>query len=456
MLNTRRITQSLHWYGPVSPWPFFVAILGIWHATAVAADRAPNLVLILADDMGWGDVGFNGRIEWSTPSLDRLAARGVILKRCYSAAPICGPSRAALLTGKYTIHTGVRRNDQDLPTEEVTIAEAIKSRGYKSAIIGKWQGGKARPGQQDSVSPLDQGFDEFFGYTDPIDAQDKFPVKLWQGRHRVPVAGYIDDLITDQGIDFVNRHRATPFFLYLAYVGPHFVMDAPTDEVKRHQGKVTEVDPARPVNARYAAMITRLDRNIGRLLDTLERFRLSRDTLIVFTSDNGATFEFGNQGASAAMDSNRPFRGQKRTLWEGGIRVPGLVCWPARIPGGQISQVNVHLTDLLPTLVSAAGKRVDPAWHVDGENLLPLWTSQAPLPDRTLFWEWQSEGTNQLAAIRGDHKLIITGGGRPELYDVAADPSERRDVSAVRPQTAKLLRLQLETWIGGEDPRGKE
>ena len=217
-----------------------------------------------------------------------------------------------------------------------------------------------------------------------------------------------------------------------------------------------EVDPVAPVNARYAAMITRLDRNIGRLVDTLERLQLSRDTLIVFTSDNGATFEFGNQGASAAMDSNRPLRGQKRTLWEGGIRVPGLVCWPARIPGGQVSQVNVHLTDILPTLVSAAGGTVDPSWHVDGENLLPVWTGQASPPDRTLFWEWQSEGANQLAALRGDDKLIMTGGGRPELYDVAADPAERRDLSAVHPQTAKQLRFQLDAWMGTEDPRGKE
>ena len=378
--------------------------------------------------------------EWTTPSLDRLATQGMVLKRCYCAAPICGPSRAALLTGKYTIHTGVRRNDQDLPDEEVTIAEALKGRGYTSAVFGKWQSGKPRSGHQDAVFPLSQGFDEFFGYTDPIDAQDKFPVKLWQGRNRVPVTGYIDDLVTDHGIDFISRHRSTPFFLYLAYVAPHFAIDAPTDEVERHQGKLAEADPTRPVNARYAAMITRLDRNIGRLVETLERLQLSQDTLIFFTSDNGATFEFGNQGASVALDSNRPLRGQKRTLWEGGIRVPGLVCWPSKIPGGQVSQVNVHLADILPTLVSAAGGTVDPSWHVDGENLLPVWTGGATPPDRTLFWEWQSEGANQLAALRGDFKLIKTGGARAELYDVAADPAERRDLSAVQTRRPSSFR----------------
>ena len=147
-------------------------------------------------------------------------------------------------------------------------------------------------------------------------------------------------------------------------------------------------------------MITRLDRNIGRLIDTLDRLQLTQETLIVFTSDNGATFEFGNQGASASLDSNRPLRGQNCTLWEGGIRVPGLVCWPARIAAGQVTRVSVHLIDLFPTLLAVAGGNVDPAWHVEGRNLLPHWTGQASPPDRTLFWEWQSEGANQLAAMR--------------------------------------------------------
>jgi arylsulfatase A-like enzyme len=456
MLNTARSNPTLRRARAVSSWAVLAAIVGAWGVTAAAAGQAPNLVLIVADDLGWGDVGFNGRTEWSTPNLDRLAARGLILKRCYAAAPICGPSRAALLTGKYTIHTGVCRNDQDLPSEEVTIAEAIKGRGYKSAVIGKWQSGKARPGRSNPTSPLGQGFDEFFGYTDPIDAQDKFPATLWLGDRRVPVSGYIDDLITDRGLDFIDRHRAVPFLLYLAYVGPHFVVDAPADEVERHRGKLPEADPARPVNARYAAMITRLDRNVGRLVDALERLGLSRDTLIVFTSDNGATFEFGNQGASAAMDSNRPLRGGKRTLWEGGIRVPGLVCWPARIPGGGVTQANVHLTDLLPTLVAAAGRPVDPSWRVDGQDLLPQWTGHAPPSERTLHWEWRSEGANQVAALRGDLKLIRTGGGRAELYDVSADPAERRDLSAVHPRRAKQLQAQLDAWMGSEDPRGKE
>jgi arylsulfatase A-like enzyme len=416
----------------------------------------PRLVLILADDLGYQDVGFNGRREWATPHLDRLAARGVILGRCYAASPVCGPSRAALLTGKSTIHTGVRRNDQDLPAEETTIAEALRPLGYRSAVFGKWQRGRPRGGHREAVHPLDQGFDEFFGYLDPYSALEKFPVQVWQGREKVPVSGYIDDLITDRAVDFVTRHRADPFFLYLAYLAPHYPVDAPADEVAIHRGKLPEADPTKPVNARYAAMVTRLDRNVGRLTAALERFGLDRNTLILFSSDNGATFEFGNQGASAALDSNRPFRGQKRTLWEGGIHVPAVVCWPARIPAGRICPEVVHLTDVLPTFVAAAGGTVKADWRVEGIDLLPLLSGRAQGPARTLFWEWRSEGADQVAAMERDRKLIVTGGCRPELYDVMRDPAERRDLAGSETDTADRLKEALDRWLGTSDPRGDE
>ena len=191
-------------------------------ADAAEGKRAPNVVMIVADDLGWGDVGFNGRTEWTTPNLDRLAKEGRVLERCYSAAVVCAPSRAAFLTGKYTIHSGVRRNDDDLPTEEVTIAEAIKPLGYATALFGKWHHGKPLAESAQYVHPMDQGFDEFFGYTDAVHAWEKFPTKLWEGREQIPVSGYIDDLITDRAIRFVAEHRQKPFFLYLAYVATHF------------------------------------------------------------------------------------------------------------------------------------------------------------------------------------------------------------------------------------------
>jgi arylsulfatase A-like enzyme len=414
------------------------------------------LILILADDLGWADVGFNGRREWSTPNLDRLASRGVILKRCYAASPVCGPSRAALLTGKSTIRTGVRRNDQDLPAEETTIAEALRPLGYRSAVFGKWQRGRARPGQPEAVHPLDQGFDDFFGYTDPYSALEKFPLQVWQGRNKISVSGYIDDLITDRAVEFVTRYREKPFFLYLPYLAPHYPVDAPADEVELHIGKVREAMPAKPVNARYAAMITRLDRNVGRLTATLERLGLDQKTLIVFTSDNGATFEFGNQGASASLDSNRPFRGQKRTLWEGGIRVPGLVCWPERIKAGQVCAEMIHLTDILPTFVAAAGGAVKAGSQVEGIDIVPILTGRSRASPRTLFWEWRSEGSDQIAAVHQERKLIVTAGGKPELYDVVNDPAERRDLGGFAPEESTRLKEQLDRWLATADPRGSE
>ncbi|MFO0891014.1 MAG: sulfatase-like hydrolase/transferase [Isosphaeraceae bacterium] len=423
---------------------------------ARGAEDRPRLILILADDLGWGDVGFNGRTEWATPQLDLLAARGAILRRCYAASPVCGPSRAAILTGKGTIHNGVRRNDQDLPAEETTIAEVLKPLGYRSAVFGKWQRGRARAGRPEGVHPLDQGFDEFFGYTDPYSALEKNPVRAWQGREQVATSGYIDDLITDRAVDFVSRHRDRPFFLYLSYLAPHHTIDAPADEVERHRGKLPEARPERPVNARYAAMITRMDRNIGRLTETLRRLDLERSTFILFASDNGATFEFANQGASAALDSNRPFRGQKRTLWEGGIRVPALACWPGRIKPGQVLAANVQLIDVLPTFLAAAGGTADPGWHLDGADLLPLLTGRSALPARTLFWEWRGEGSDQVAALDRDLKLIVTSGGKPELYDIAADNAERRDLGGSEPDRSEQLKLDLDRWLTTADPRGND
>ena len=422
---------------------------------AAAADntKPPNIILIVADDLGWADVGFNGRTEWATPNLDRLAQQGRVFPRCYTAAVVCAPSRAAFLTGKATIHCGVRRNEDDLPAEEVTIAEALKPLGYSTALFGKWHHGKPRPGKEDYVHPIDQGFDDFFGYTDAIHAWEKFPTKLWEGRRQVPVSGYIDDLITDRAVAFVQEHQKKPFFLYLAYVATHFGIAAPADEISRHRGKFREADPELPLNATYAAMVTRLDSNVGRLVELLEHLDLTRKTLVVFTSDHGATFEHGNQGTSAALDSNRPFRGHKRTVWEGGVRVPAVAWWPGRITGGVKAPEVMHLTDLLPTFVAAAGGMVNPAWHVDGINMLPVWTGHAPAPERTLFWEWRSEGSDQLAALRGHFKLVIVRGGKPELFDVDEDVAERRDLAPQYPEVTAQLRTELEAWLKTETRR---
>jgi len=427
-------------------------VLSLNEAVSAREGRPTNVVLILADDLGWGDVGFNGRKEWATPNLDRLAASGTRFTRWYAAAVVCAPSRAAMLTGKATIHNGVSRNNDDLPASEVTIAEALKTRGYATALFGKWHHGEPRPPARTYVHPMDQGFDEFFGFTDAKHAWEQFPKELWHGRELKPVSGYANDMFTDHAIDFLDRKREVPFFLYLPYIATHFHIQAPDDEVALHRGKFAELDPSKPFNATYAAMVTRLDRNVGRVLDAIDRLNLARDTIVIFTSDHGATFESGNQGTSHFHDSNHPFRGQKRTLWEGGIRVPGVVRWPGQIPGRVISRDLVQMTDVFPTLLDAAEIKPDPSWKVDGRNQLPVWTEVAESTDRTLFWEWRSEGANQLAAMRGDFKLVITQGGRPELFNVEVDPAERRNVAAQYPEVARSLGGELKIWLASELP----
>ena len=419
--------------------------------TEATSAKPPNVVLILADDLGWGDVGFNGRKDWTTPNLDRLAASGTTFTRWYTAAVVCAPSRAALMTGKYSIHDGVSRNNEDLPASETTIAEALKAKGYSTALFGKWHHGVPRPPLKTYVHPMDQGFDEFFGFTDAVHAWEQFPEELWDGRVMKPVSGYANDMFTEKAINYLGRKKDTPFFLYVPYIATHFHIQAPEDEIALHRGKFAEVDPSKPLNATYAAMVTRLDRNVGRILEALNRLGLADDTIVIFSSDHGATFESGNKGVSDFHDSNRPFRGQKRTLWEGGIRVPGVVRWPGHVTAGRISRELVHMTDLFPTLLDAAGGAPDPSWKVDGHDLLADWTGTAKAVDaRTLFWEWRSEGSNQLAAMRGDLKLVITDGGRPELFNVERDPAERRNLAALHPDVVKDLNSQLKAWLATE------
>src|SRR5262245_35185937 len=373
----------------------------------LGAERPPNVVLILADDLGWGDVGFNGRTEWRTPNLDRLASQGTVFSRWYVGAVVCAPSRAVLLTGKYGIHNGVVGNGDDLPSGEVTIAEALKGRGYATALFGKWHHGRPRKGAKNYVHPMDQGFDEFMGFADRGHAWEQFPKELWFGREMKPVEGYANGMFTDRAVEFVRRHSDRPFFLYLPYIATHFHIQAPPEDVAEHKGKFPEKDLEKPLNATYAAMVTRLDKEVGRLMKELDDQKLTGDTIVIFSSDHGATFESGNQGTSAFHDSNRPFRGQKRTLWEGGIRVPGVIRWPGRVPEGKVSGELVHNIDVLPTLLAAVGAKPDAAWKVDGSDLLSVWQGKEKGPDRTLFWEWRSEGYHQLAAMRGDLKLVI-------------------------------------------------
>ena len=436
---------------PIAIRLFLITAIAAFPATARAdAPKRPNIVFLLADDLGWGDVGFNGRKDWKTPNLDRLAKQGTVFRRWYSAAVVCAPSRAALMTGKYTIHNGVSANNADLPASEVTIADALKKQGYATALFGKWHHGRARPETKGYRHPLDLGFSEFVGFTDAVDAWEHFPKELWQGRTKKPATGYAATIFADRAIDFMKRHKEKPFFLYVPFIEPHLRIEAPPEDVAEHAGKFAEKDPKKPLNSTYAAMITRLDKEVGRILKALDDLNLADETLVVFTSDHGATFEVGNEGTADFHDSNSPFRGQKRTLYEGGMRVPAVVRWPGKVPAGKSSEEIVHMTDVFPTLLAAAGGKPDVAWKIDGTNLLDVWKAEAKSPERTLFWEWRSEGYNQLAAMRGDMKLVVTGNSPPELYDLHKDPAERRNVIAQHKALATRMRKELSAWLTTE------
>ena len=427
------------------------AALGALAASALApaqqpppsASRKPNFLFLFADDLGWGDVGFNGRKDYHTPNLDRLATQGTVFDRWYTAYPLCAPSRAALLTGKYGIHNGVRNNTADLPSSEVTLPEALKPLGYKSALIGKWHHGTRPDGG--FTHPLDQGFDQTFGYLDARHAWEHFPKTLWRGRDETPVKGFSSDILAGEAIQFMTANRANPFLCYVPFIEPHFLIEAPEEDVAAFKGKFSERDPEHPYNATYAAMIRRMDSSIGRILKSLDDLGLANNTIVAFTADNGATFEAGNKGASAFHDSNRPYRGQKRSLEEGGIREPAIVRWPGRVPAGKRSQEVIHMCDVMPTLLGAAGGKPDPAWKVDGANMMDVWTGAAKAPDRTVFWEFNVEGWKMRAAMRGDLKLLDIGGNQ-WLFNVKDDPSERRSLHAEHPEVMKRLKRELDDW----------
>lgn len=404
-------------------------------------------MILYADDMGYHDVGFNGRKEWSTPNLDRVASQGTIFDRWYTAYPLCAPSRAALLTGRYGIHTGVRNNSVDIPKDETTLAEAVKGLGYSTALFGKWHQGVLPGGG--FTHPLDQGFDETFGYLDARHAWEHFPKEFWRGRVKEPVNGYSCDLLANEAVRFINQKKGSPFLLYVPFIEPHFWVEAPEENVKKYRGKFPEKDASKPINAQYAAMIERLDAAIGRIVKAIDDAGLRENTLIVFSSDNGATFEERNYGASAFHDSNNPFRGQKRSLEEGGIRMPSFVRWPARVPAGKRSDAVVHMTDVMPSLFSAAGGK--PAANVDGRDMTEVWAAKAAPPIRTVFWEFNTDGWSMYAAMRGDWKYLEIGPNK-WLYNVKTDPQERRTYAQEHPDVFKNFQAEMKTWLSTARP----
>jgi arylsulfatase A-like enzyme len=422
------------------------------HATQ---PRKPNIVFILADDLGYGDIGPYGQRQILTPNLDRLATQGIKFTDVYAGAAVCAPSRSVLMTGLHTGHTAVRANAGTIPIrdEDVTVAEVLRGAGYRTGGFGKWGLGDA----ESTGVPTKQGFDEFFGYLHQIHAHTYFPDFLWHNERKYPLPGntnggraeYSADLIAERSLDFIRAHRDEPFFLYAAYTLPHGMFEVPNDEP--YSGRDWP-----EAEKKFASMVTRLDGHVGRIMALLAELKLDRDTVVFFASDNGGVSGEGHD--VKRFRSNGPFRGEKATLYEGGIRVPMIVRWPGRVRPNTTSAVPWGFWDVLPTLAALAGTRAPDG--LDGLSMLPAILGDAAAarrPSSREFFYWEHLEFNRQAntlrtetmiqAVRmGDWKAVRPRPGVPlQLYDLAHDVSEANDVAASHSDIVAKIEAYLTT-----------
>ena len=421
-----------------------------------AAERRPNVVLVMTDDHGYGDLGLHGNPHVRTPHLDRFGRDGVRFTRFY-VSPLCSPTRASLLTGRYHYRTGVlhtSRGAAKMHGDEVTVAEQLRAAGYRTGIFGKWHLGDNFP-----MRPSDQGFEESLIHksgainTGPDQPSSYFDPRLWHNNAPLQTQGYCTDVFFTAALRFIEENRARPFFVYLPTNVPH----APLDITDRYVAPYKAMGLS-DRTARFYGMVENMDENFGRLLETLERLGLRENTLVVFLTDNGPA---GEKRFDAGL------RGNKGQVYEGGIRVPCFIQWPARFAGGRTSdRIAAHI-DLMPTILDASDAPPPATHRMDGTSLLPLLTDATPAsrwPERTLFIQFhrglEVKRYQHFAAITQRFKLIgypgthtqedLDTSGQPpvlELYDLAADPGEKREVSAAHPEVRARLLHDYEAWF---------
>jgi arylsulfatase A-like enzyme len=404
-----------------------------------AAQRKPNVIVILADDLGYAGLSVQGSKDIPTPRIDSIAANGVRFTDGYVTCPICAPTRAGLMTGRYQQRFGFETNpgpeayaDEKfgLPRDQATLAERLKPLGYATGMFGKWH-----LGFKPELAPPKRGFGEFFGFLSGANNYVPAP-----GRQRNPILRGIDvvqeqeyftDALARETVAFIEKHRAEPFFVYLPFNAVH----APLEAISKYVDRFAAIKDEK--RRTYAAMTAAMDDAVGRVLDTLRRLKLEEDTLIFFLSDNG--------GPTAQTTSgNLPLRGFKAQVWEGGIRVPFMVQWKGRVPAGRVYRNPVISLDIHPTALAAVGAAVDPEWKLDGVNLLPYLTGQnVGKPHDTLYWRF-----HQQHAIRRDEWKLVTGPGssRPELYNLAEDIGESKDLATAMPGKVKELDGAWQAW----------
>lgn len=437
----------------------FAVVVLVAFAATLSAQTKPNIIFIQADDLGYGDLSCYGQQKFKTPNIDRLAAEGVRFTQYYAGSTVCAPSRSALMTGQHTGHTRIRGNARHpLLPEDVTVAEVLKSAsggGYKTALIGKWGLGEAGT----TGVPNKQGFDYFFGYLNQRHAHNYYPTFLWRNEEQVKLrnvapnedkegAGvstnkldYSHDLVAEESLKFVERNSGGPFFLYLAFTIPHANNEARNKGLEVPDlGEFAGKDWPDPEKAK-AAMITRMDRDIGRLMALLKKLGIDGNTVVFFTSDNGPHREGGAD--PDFFDSNGPLKGIKRDMYEGGIRAPMIARWPKRIkPGTTSNQVWAHW-DFMPTAAEIAGAKA-PA-NIDGISMLPTLLGKKQRSHDFLYWEFHERGFDQ-AVRMGDWKAVRKGFGSPlELYDLKNDLGEQNNVATKHPEVVKKIEDYLKT-----------
>lgn len=436
-----------------------LAVTGGSRAVIAADDpQRPNIVLILADDLGYGDLGCYGQRRIQTPNIDRLAREGLRFTDFYAGSTVCAPSRCVLMTGYHTGHCSIRGNSkQNLRPEEVTVAEILQQAGYTTGLFGKW--GLGHEGS--SGVPTQQGFDAFFGYLDQHHAHNYYPPFLMKGEQRfplenvVPGAGefgggvatkkvqYSHDLIAAEARKWVQSQGKLPFFLYLAFTTPHANNEAGKQGMEVPDfGSYADLDwPA--AQKGHAAMITRMDADIGRLIAVLHQLGIGENTLVLLSSDNGPHAEGGND--PKFQQSSGPLRGIKRDLTEGGIRVPLIAHWPGRIAAGTTNNHVGHFADLMPTLADVAGRPDLVPKDVDGLSLVP---SLAGQPERQarhdyLYWAFYERGGGQAVRMKNWKAIEQPLNSAVRLYDLAADIGEEHDLAADHPEVVADARRAM-------------
>ena len=422
-------------------------------AAAAPKKRPPNVVIFFTDDQGTVDVNCYGSKDLHTPHMDDLARRGVRFSQFYVGAPVCSPSRAALLTGRYPQRAGLATNagaDRGLPNEQVTLAEMLKKSGYRTAIFGKWHLGHAR-----QMSPLAQGFDEFFGHKNGcIDNYSHFFYwsgpnvhDLWRGDKEVHEDGrFFPDLIVREARRFLKANRDRPLLLYLPFNVPHYPLQG-TEKFRKMYAKLPSP------RKHYAAFLSTVDEKIGEVMATIDELGLRENTLVVFLSDHGHSVEIRTMGGGGSAG---PYRGHKFELWEGGIRVPCMAVLPGVIPAGQVRGQMACSVDWLPTIARLCGVK-PPSRKLDGKDITPILASpDAPTPHKVFHWQ-----SGRMWAVReGKWKLVAVAGarvrGRPAskkpnaqlfLSDMEADATEQHNLAARHPEVVERLVKLHEAWV---------